>query len=387
VVELDRTTGVPTGRVLETQLDTAAELDVIDDDTLLVAAAWDALWMRWSIAGAGPATRVLAQGRQMFGSPDEGGELVVTVPSGVDPDDPGPSLLWNLTTDSPVGAPVDGMTLLGGGILEVYNADTGLHLENLTTGERHDYDVPGFSLMDSQLVTGDWGPHVFAQLDGVVIAVDPTTGRQEGAEMILNAGQQVALQSASEAADGRRVALTWLDLSDNRTQTSVFDLQTGEEIVRGLPDRDQTLIVGPDELIAVGTEVAERVELSTLEPRGNVSRSAGGSRLVMASLDHRTMLNVGQSNSLTLYDLASNVVLGDPIDTDGLAAHGGYLTADGQRLITTASPDGIAVWDLDPEAQAAAACRLAAREFTASEWSTYFPGEPYQQTCALLTAP
>jgi hypothetical protein len=44
--------------------------------------------------------------------------------------------------------------------------------------------------------------------------------------------------------------------------------------------------------------------------------------------------------------------------------------------------DGIAVWDLDPEYLAPAACRFAGRNLTATEWETYLAalGE-YRPTC------
>ena len=101
------------------------------------------------------------------------------------------------------------------------------------------------------------------------------------------------------------------------------------------------------------------------------------------SLDGRTLLNVGSNNRLTLYDLTRDIVLGEPIDTSGAGVRGGYLTADGEMLIT-ALPDGILLWDLVPEHQALAACEMVGRELSAEEWVTYFPGEPQVSTCAEL---
>ena len=75
------------------------------------------------------------------------------------------------------------------------------------------------------------------------------------------------------------------------------------------------------------------------------------------SLDGRTLLNVGWNNRLTLYDLTRDIVLGEPIDAGGAGVRGGYLTADGETLVT-ALPDGILLWDLVPEHQALAACEM-----------------------------
>ena len=83
------------------------------------------------------------------------------------------------------------------------------------------------------------------------------------------------------------------------------------------------------------------------------------------SLDGRTLLNVGWNNRLTLYDLTRDIVLGEPIDTGGADVRGGYLTADGETLVT-ALTDGILLWDLVPEHQALAACEMVGRELSAA---------------------
>ena len=43
--------------------------------------------------------------------------------------------------------------------------------------------------------------------------------------------------------------------------------------------------------------------------------------------------------------------------------------------------DGVYVWDTSVEAALDHACALAARNFTAGESATFFPGQPYQETC------
>ena len=101
------------------------------------------------------------------------------------------------------------------------------------------------------------------------------------------------------------------------------------------------------------------------------------------SRDGRTLLNVGWNNRLTLYDLSRGILLAEPIPTENPEVRGGYLTADGKTLVT-ALLDGILLWDLVPQHQAVAACRLAGRELSAHEWATYFPGEEQVATCASL---
>jgi hypothetical protein len=48
----------------------------------------------------------------------------------------------------------------------------------------------------------------------------------------------------------------------------------------------------------------------------------------------------------------------------------GSLRPDG-RAVAVSVPTGVAVWDLDPDHLATAACRMAGRNLTATEWSTY----------------
>ncbi len=163
----------------------------------------------------------------------------------------------------------------------------------------------------------------------------------------------------------------------------MFDIQTGELLVRGLPGVDSTLVIGPDELIAVTGQTAQRVALDTLQPRSSLARATGGSWAMDVSLDGRTLLNVGWNNRLTLYDLTRDIVLGEPIAPGDAGVRGGYLTADGETLVT-ALPDGILLWDLVPEHQALAACALAGRELSEQEWATYFAGEEQVATCAVL---
>jgi hypothetical protein len=52
----------------------------------------------------------------------------------------------------------------------------------------------------------------------------------------------------------------------------------------------------------------------------------------------------------------------------------------GSRVITSTFEDLLS-WDLDLESWRATACRLAGRDLTRAEWTTYLPGEPYGATC------
>ena len=57
------------------------------------------------------------------------------------------------------------------------------------------------------------------------------------------------------------------------------------------------------------------------------------------------------------------------------------LRPDGLEMALS-MPDGVMVWDIDPEHQFEHACRIAGRDLTENEWRTYLAGlgEP-QSTC------
>jgi hypothetical protein len=61
---------------------------------------------------------------------------------------------------------------------------------------------------------------------------------------------------------------------------------------------------------------------------------------------------------------------GDPIRVDAQTSNGASLAPD-RMAVAIGGGDGIAIWDFDPDHLAAAACRLAGRNLTATEWDTH----------------
>ncbi|WP_457098779.1 nSTAND1 domain-containing NTPase [Microbacterium sp. P5_E9] len=377
VTEFELSTGLPTGKAIEMQLDTLPDIGVLDDATLLLSSAGYSLWMRWRIDGSGAGSRIVAAGTVAAGGPDRDGGFVSARPVAG-----GPSQLWNLDSDAPGGTESDSLVLLGAGIVQRWDEGVGYRLEDTATGEVFPYRIPGLP-ETFDLIPAGLGRLAFVEFEGRLVAFDPATGEAVGEPMSVPGWRVDEARSASTTPDERRVAFTWWDGERNATETVVFDVLTGEPLVSGLSGVDETLVVGPDELIAVTAQTVQRVALETLRPRSSLARSTGGSQALDVSLDGRTLLNVGWNNRLTLYDLTRDIVLGEPVDASGTVVRGGYLTADGETLVT-ALTDGILLWDLVPEHQALAACDLAGRELSQQEWSTYFPDEPQVATCGAL---
>jgi hypothetical protein len=58
----------------------------------------------------------------------------------------------------------------------------------------------------------------------------------------------------------------------------------------------------------------------------------------------------------------------------------GALRPDG-RAVAVNHGDEFTIWDLDADHLAAAACRLAGRNLTPTEWQTYLVRDEYRFTC------
>jgi hypothetical protein len=64
--------------------------------------------------------------------------------------------------------------------------------------------------------------------------------------------------------------------------------------------------------------------------------------------------------------------LGDPISTSAPLIYPAFLRPDGMTLAVTDAA-GVAVWDLNPEHLADAACAVAGRNLTQTEWASEPP--------------
>ncbi len=380
LVELDATSGYPTGRVLKHDLDSAVPFAVVDDRTVLIDGGWNALWMRWRLDGTGAGITALAQGRRLAEPPSPNGRLIT-----VEPIEGGPMQIWDLASDSPTGVEADRLLLLSDDVVDYYDEDSGYGLQSIRTKERHPYRIPRPDDVYA-LGGGGWGELAFMHVDRTIIAFDPATGEQVGETLEIEGAPFDEVWSISGSPDGEQVAVIWWSHSVGRSESGVFRLADGELLARGLPDRHRAILTPSGGMIAVANERVERVDTETLTPTSTLALAASGSWWLMASVDGRTLLNIGYDSRIRLYDLTRDIPLGDVIQSEVPSTWiSGALTPDGTTLLTN-GPRSILAWDLRPAAQAAAACALAGREFTSEEWTTYFPGEEQVATCAELTA-
>ena len=83
---------------------------------------------------------------------------------------------------------------------------------------------------------------------------------------------------------------------------------------------------------------------------------------------------------LRLWDLTSGKLVGEPLA--GVAGSGwGTYFPDGRHVVAAFDSGLGVVWDVDPAAWAAHACRVANRQLTADEWHDVLPERAYRRVC------
>ena len=213
----------------------------------------------------------------------------------------------------------------------------------------------------------------------VVRTFDLEAGRLTGPTIQLD--DCVWVESVSAAADMSRVAVTYA--GQTGSPTVVVDGTTGNRIGPPLRGFSSSIIAPDGTLVGAGfTGEVTQYDLRTLAPIGTFPGARGRIDQLMFSADG-SLLMVGSRNQLlSIYDVATRTRLGDPIATDGpFDGPKGALRPDG-RAVAVNHGDEFTIWDLDADHLAAAACRLAGRNLTPTEWQTYL-GRPdeYRATC------
>jgi WD40 repeat protein len=207
--------------------------------------------------------------------------------------------------------------------------------------------------------------------DGEVWRIDPVM--RERIEPTIRVDG--VAQSVSATRGGERVVIT-----TSSGVTTVHDGRTGEQIGDPLHGPWATQVSLDGELVGATTGIT-RYDLETLEPIAVLPGSRGAVNSVQLSNDGSTLLATSLDGTLSLYDLQSGTRLGDPIQHAAPNIYPGWLRHDGGELAVT-DTTGVAIWDLDPEHLRDAACTLAGRNLTRTEWDTYLAdlGE-FRPTC------
>jgi WD40 repeat protein len=180
--------------------------------------------------------------------------------------------------------------------------------------------------------------------------------------------------------DGRLLAGASLDGS-----ATVWDLRGRTTIATFLPGAEAMYTLGfsnDGKMLAVGDSTGT-VTLYDIGRRAQVGRAlmpnGGGATGISFSPGDSTLVVAGGDGALRLWDVATHKLVGTlPGSTSGGSVS--FFPTDEQILGVFGSGTGV-IWTIDPANWEAAACRVAGRELTRSEWHEFLPDRRYGAVC------
>jgi DNA-binding SARP family transcriptional activator len=387
VEERDLSSGLVTGRRLDPQLGGVGDLAVSGGDELVVFARG---YYRWRLDGSGPVSRLLAPGRAALAGYDASGRYLPVMAR--TPDSP-VSVLdlqdGNTAIELPDGSSA---TWLGGTTLMVRGdapVDTELYDVAAATHRRPaDSTVVDNSIDAFPSGDGDraWLGFRDTSADGwSLYEIDVRTGDRTGRRVSVP-GYPVR---AALEPDGRSLLVTYVRYRTGDQLLAAFDEQYGLVRLEIESDRPVEAVVSVSDVAVSRTgrvvgadrsgEIAE-YDRRSLAPVASLAGSKAATEQMAFDTDGDRLLVTADDGSVQLYDTRSWTRLGViPSDAPTGVAEG-WLRPDGDALVVNGE-FGVVEWSLDPERLAAAACELAGRNMTRTEWATYMAGERYRRTC------
>lgn len=100
----------------------------------------------------------------------------------------------------------------------------------------------------------------------------------------------------------------------------------------------------------------------------------------------RTVITSG-AESVSLFDVTRGLVRGRPLPGSSDVGQGHTHLVPGivDEIITLSGERSGRRYTMEPSRWLAAACTVAGRDLTRTEWSRYVPDRPYQRTCGDLS--
>jgi DNA-binding SARP family transcriptional activator/outer membrane protein assembly factor BamB len=388
--ELDLADGRPTGTQMDSQLGQVGDLAVSGGNELVEFSR--GYFSRWRLDGSGAIARLVAPGAMTIAGYAASGRYLHVGPRGRFH----PQRIIDLASGEDVARfeeKARWVWWLGGDVLFL-GGKTGVLAVDAASGRR--WMPPGMLMRTA---------------DGVFPGVDDATGwavlpsgeeaftlQRVDLETGRGLGEQLRLEGfpfdVAPAADGKRLWVsywqdrgTWLTGEDELNfRGSVVDLVNGTRtdltVTSSAFSRGGRLVGGDmrGDLWELDPETGEAIA-ALAGSRGRVAGlqfSASGKRLIASGRDGRvqvhdteTWISLGAIPSGGFYDVTDPSIVGPP---------DGYIRPDGQAVAVNERL-GVVEWSLDPREMAHAACRLAGRNLTRSEWSTYMMDQPYRRTC------
>jgi DNA-binding SARP family transcriptional activator/WD40 repeat protein len=369
IEERDLANGARTGATFDPQLGSVGDLAIAADGLELVAFGNETPAVsRWRLDGSGLVTRLVAEGHVVADGWDPTGDVLLVArrdPAATIDTDFTVFALWDTAADAPFGviAEVEGLGWAGDGTLigfafasesiEFYSAATRARVEGV--------EIP----LDSD---HSWwsagGRYLYAGFPDQVWTIDVRT-RQRVEPTFRTEGFP---WSVSATRDGARVVVT--SPGPTGFVTTVHDGRSGAPIAGPLAGPNLTSVSLDGVLVGANAGSVARYDLETLEPIATLAGARGAVNTLQFSRDSSVLLATSLDQTVSIYDVATGTRIGDPIPHAAPFIYPGFLHPDGHSVAVTVR-DGVAVWDIDPDHLAAAACELAGRNLSETEWTTH----------------
>jgi DNA-binding SARP family transcriptional activator/WD40 repeat protein len=379
VASLDLANGVQTAATYDMQRAEVSTLAVTPDGRGLVELTDSApVLARWRLDGTGPVASVLLP----HASPDQyspDGRMLLVAPASARPGQtPDPEVI-----DARTGAVLN---RLGGyltpvwtdapGVLAVWDATgngylidarTSRVLRPLEGGFGAPPDAGHAATRGGRLLAWGGGDSAFLKAWTVW---DTATGKNVSAQ-----NGPADWNSASLDAGAQRL------VSAGAGGLASYDVRTGTQVGHAAGVLEAA--VSPTNVVAGSSTDGALVfyDAPTLVSTGPSLPGVGDVRQFAFSGDGGLMAARGTDGIVRVVDMVRHAQLGDPIDLGPSGAQTIALSRDGKQLALPA-PSGVVVWQLRADLWADAACRLAGRDLSSTEWATFLHGMgKYRKTC------
>ncbi|PZQ89521.1 MAG: hypothetical protein DI534_06835 [Leifsonia xyli] len=376
--------GQPTAREIQTQATWVFNVAAFDDGSLLVTNQRSTPFVeRVPLDGSGPISRLVARGQVATDSGFADDRTIVTVPAGtVANEGLAPYRLWDLESDTGTGPISDYIDVLGHGVIGRWDeAAQSQVLSDVDGGRPRELSGGLLDGVPGVVPHGGATPdRAFAVTDTWVQPFDPTSGKALGPPLRFDGEYLAGSATVHDWAGSNRALVTWWDRDEAQMISAVFDLTTGKEIARGLYGDVAAIAIPDGRVFSTGSSELRQSD-GMLQPQGTLPKPVAGANMFELSDDGRTLLLTGIDEYAALYDVPSGQKLGSDLAIDSPQWVSAHLSPDGEQLITNA-PGGVLLWNLRTAGMAEAACRMAGRSLSPTEWATYFGDEARVDTCA-----
>jgi WD40 repeat protein/DNA-binding SARP family transcriptional activator len=211
--------------------------------------------------------------------------------------------------------------------------------------------------------------------EGAVWLYDLRSGRATG--KLIAKGTE---QDLDFSADGKRVAAAGLGGT-----ISVWNLRS-RTLERTIPHGDLIAAIrfSPDGTQIATGDLKGNTDLWDASTGRRVGRELAGQNGIVLSVtyspDGKEVMTTSGDGKFRLWDLASGKLVGAPLPGADTGGWGTFFPNGRQVIATFWSGIGV-VWNVDPKAWRAQACRVANRGLTRAEWRSFLPERTVGRVC------